>query len=184
MFNRPSFKSVLLSLTVLVAVCATSVVRAEQKIGVVNLQYALNNVTEGKSAKSALEAEGNQKKQQLTVLENELKKMQEDIQKQRPVLSESALKEKSDQFKIKYEELQKKAMSFEQELKRKEADNVERILGGLRTLVIQTAQRDGYAYVMENSQGAVVYFDKSVTDITNQIIAAYNQNPPPAAKKK
>lgn len=144
------------------------------KFAVVNLQHALNSTEEGKKAKSDLQKEGEQKKQQLTLMENDLKKLQEDIQKQKAILSESALKEKADTFKQKYTELQQKASDFEQELKKKETQNVDRILSGLRTVVTSIAGQKGYTYVLENSQGTLVYIDKSVPDITSEVIAAYN----------
>ena len=145
------------------------------KIAIVNLQYALNNTAAGKQAKTALESEGEQKKKQLELLESDLKKMQEEIQKQKLVLSESALQEKTNTLRQKYGELQQKAIDFEKELKRKESENIEKILVGLREVVSSIASKSGYLYVLENSQGTVVYTDpNAVTDITDEVIAAYN----------
>lgn len=152
------------------------------KIAVVDLQYALNNTQEGKTIKTSLQKESEEKKQQLALLENDLKKMQDDIQKQRMVLSEDALKEKMEVFKKRYGELQQKAMEFEKELGRKEADNAERILGGLQGIVAQIAKDKQYTLVLEKSRGAVVYGDSSIPDITNELVEAYNKNPPKAKK--
>lgn len=173
------FKNV--ALVVLLGVLLSSSARAEVAIAVVDLQQALNTTEEGKSIKNSLKSEGEQKQQQLSIMESDLKKMQEDIQKQRMTLSEAALKQKMEEFKQKYTQLQQKAVEFEKELQRKEAENADRILGGLQENVAQIAQSKGYTLVLEKSRGAVVYATAAIPDITSDVIAAYNKNP---AKKK
>lgn len=170
------FKTTLLSAVALTALTILPLksFAADLKIGVINLQYALNNTDDGKASKASLQQEGDRKKKELELLENDLKKMQEDIQKQRAVLSETALKEKSEAFKQKYGDLQKKANDYETELKRKEVENVERILKGLRDIVNDIAAKEGYTLVLENSAGGVAYASASVKDITNDVVAAYN----------
>ncbi len=154
-----------------------------QKIAVVRLQDALNQTEAGKTAKASLEKEGQDKQKQLSLLEDELKKMQEDLQKQKMVLSDDVMKEKAKVFQQKYTELQKKAASFEQEMKRKEAESINAILEGLQQVVSDIAKERGYLYVVENSHQTLAYISASVDDLTAEAIARYNKAPP-AAKKK
>lgn len=146
---------------------------AQEKIALVSLQRALNEVEEGKRAKTTLKADFDAKQGQLESLKTNLKKMKDDLDKQKMVLSEEALKTKSGEIQTKFMELQQKAMQYEQELKKKEAESADKILNSLRTLVVNLAKKGGYDLVFENSGEAVLYSAKGV-DITAELIKSYN----------
>ena len=78
------------------------------KIGYVDLNRALNEVNEGKRAKAKLEADGKAKKQKLEILQNDLKKLKDELEKKRLILSAQALKDKEMVFQQKFVELQKR----------------------------------------------------------------------------
>ena len=92
------------------------------KIGYVDMNRALNEVNEGKTAKAKLEAEGKAMKKKLEMMQGELKKMKGDLDKQRMILSKEALAEKEAKFQQKFIELQRKTMEFEQGFAKKEQD--------------------------------------------------------------
>lgn len=150
-----------------------SMAHAEQKIGIVRLQDALNMVEEGKQAKAAIEADMNSKKKQLDSMKTELKAMQDDMSKKASVLSDEAKKAKANEMQTKLLELQQKAVQYEQELKQKENDSVQKILSSLKVLVTDIAKRDGYSMVYENSAD-VILFSTGINDITPDVIKAYN----------
>ena len=150
-----------------------SLAAAEQKIGVVNLQKALNLVEEGKRTMAGLKAEADSKKNQLEALKAEIKKMKDEVDKQKMVLSQEALGAKANEIQTKFIELQQKAMQFDSELKAKEGQSVQKIIVTLKTLVAEIAKKDNFDIVYENSADTIIYTSQAV-DLTDALIKAYN----------
>ncbi|EKD42217.1 MAG: hypothetical protein ACD_73C00262G0006 [uncultured bacterium] len=147
--------------------------KAEEKIGLVSLQSALNQVEEGKRAMAGIQSEVTAKKNELDGLKANLKKMRDDVEKQKLVLSQDALQQKMGEIQTKFMELQQKAMQYDQELKKKESDSVQKILQKMKDVVVVVAKQGGYDIVYENSADTVIYSSKGV-DITPDVIKAYN----------
>lgn len=160
--------------TMIMATCLVSTVRAQEKIALVSLQSALNDVNEGKRTKETLKKDYEGKKKQIDAMKLELDKLSQDLDKQKMVLSEDALQTKRKDLQAKFIELQNKAATFERELKTKEAESAKKILTSLREVVLQISQSGGYSLVIENSSETVL-FSKSGEDITPKVIAEYNK---------
>jgi len=143
-------------------------------IATVDLAKALNEVNEGKKAKANLEKEFKAKKKDLDKMKDEIAEMQRDLESKSHLLSQEALKGKQQAYQAKFMEYQQKARGYTEELARKEGEMTTRIVAKLRTVVEKIAEKDGYTYVLEKSQGGVVYAPNSV-DITNQVIKKYNK---------
>lgn len=146
---------------------------ADIKIGTVNFQKALNEVEQGKKAKSALKAEFDAKQKKLQVQEDELKKMQAEFEKQKAVLSQDALIAKQKTFQEKYAELQKNFAGYRDELMGRESKMTGQILQNLKTVVADLGQKGGFSLVMESSADTVLYV-QSKEDLTDSVIKAYN----------
>jgi outer membrane protein len=143
-------------------------------IGVVDLGRALNEVNEGKKAKANLEKEFKSKKAELENMKNEITKLRSELEKKSHLLSQDAMKEKSQNYQNKFMAYQQKAKAFTEELARKEGESTGKIISKLRTVVVEIAKKDGYTFVLEKSQGGVVYGPTSA-DITTQVIKRYNK---------
>lgn len=144
------------------------------KIAVVDLSKALNEVNEGKKAKANLEKEFKEKKNELDKIKGELESLRADLEKKAAVLSPEALQADQENFRGKFSEYQQKAQEYTQELARKEGEMTSQIIGKLRTVVEKIAQKDGYTFVLEKSQGGVVYGPANA-DITDDLIKQYNK---------
>lgn len=149
-------------------------VRAEEKIALVSLQTALNDVNEGKRTKETLKKDFETKKKQIDVMKAELDKLGADLEKQGAVLSQDAVQTKRRDLQAKFIDLQNKAATFERELKTKEAESAKKILTALRDVVLEISKTGGYSLVIENSSETVL-FSKSGEDITPKVIAEYNK---------
>ncbi|MBF0105934.1 MAG: OmpH family outer membrane protein [Deltaproteobacteria bacterium] len=147
---------------------------AQEKIALVSLQRALNEVEEGKKIKETLKTEYETKKKKIDAMKLELETLSKDLDKQQMVLSGEALQTKRKVLQEKFIDLQNKAALFEKELKTKESENAQRILTTLRDIVIKISTGEGYTLVIENSTETVL-FSKNAQDITPQVIAAYNK---------
>lgn len=175
-------KKVLTVLVAMMIVCSVSykaaaakdegVQSGSLKLAVVDLNRALNEVPEGKKAKANLESEFQAKKAELTKLENSLKTMRDDLEKQRQVLSQEAMKAKAEDFQKQYMDYQTKAKMYTEELAKKEGESTGKIINKLRTVVESIAAKEGYTYVFEKSQGGVLV-GPGGSDITSEVIKQY-----------
>lgn len=168
------FVKTLALLIVVVGVGISSVGLAVEKVAIVDLQKALNEVDEGKKAKAAIQADMDAKKKQLDVMKEEIKKMREDLEKQKAVLAKAALETKANAIQTKFLEFQQKAMQYDQELKQKEVASIQKILDALKLKVVALAKEKQYTIVYENSADIVLY-SSTATDITGDLIQAYNK---------
>ncbi len=141
------------------------------KIGYVDMQRALNDVNEGKAAKAKLEADGNAKKKKLEIMQNELKAMKEDLDKQRLILSKEALAEKEAKFQQKFIELQKTSMDFEKEFAEKEMSFIKPIGEKLQSVIQKMGSDEGYTMIVP----VAVYAGPGI-DLTDKVIATYNKS--------
>lgn len=158
---------------------------AEQKIEVVDLQRALNDVEEGKAAKERLRAEFEQKQKSLDEKKGQFDKLRADFEKQASVLSEQARRERGEDLDRRAQELQSTFVQLQQELSGREREMTRGIFDKMSVLVREIAERDGAAVVLERS---TVAFATESLDITNELVRMYNAKhkaggAPSAAKK-
>lgn len=166
-----------ISIAVLAIVCVVfsqGKALAQEKIALVSLQMALNEVNEGKRIKTSLQKEYETKKKQIDTMKVELEGLSQDLDKQQMVLSGEALQAKRKELQDKFIDLQNKAAVFEKELKTKESQSAQKILVALRDIVIKLSGEKGYTLVIENSTETVL-FSKNAEDITPLVIAEYNK---------
>lgn len=150
--------------------------QAAEKFGYVDLQQALNTVSEGKQAKQELERTYATRQKELDGLQRTLEKMKDDLERDRLVLSAEALQQKEEVYRNKFLELTQKMNSYKMELAQKEAESTGAILNAVRQVVEKIGQDEGYAMILETSQD-VVLFSPSKADLTPQVIKAYNALP-------
>ncbi len=175
---KNNLKKILTS-TILAALMMTApAVRAANdepiKIGIANLQRALQESKKGKAAKATLEKESTVKRKDLESRETELKKMQEDMVKKAAVLSEKAQMEKQAQFQQLAGEFQQRVQMATMELQKREAELTRPIIEKLRMLVPEISRTRKLDIVFEASAGSVLY-SKSQTDITEELIALFDE---------
>jgi outer membrane protein len=162
-----SFFAVLMLLT-----AASPAAAAEgSKIGIVDLQKALNDCEEGKRARATLEGRFDKAMQLIEKKKAEVQQAQDDLEAQRPMLSASAVKEKEGDLQTKMVEFQQIAMENQQEMSLMEQE----LTGGILQKLFKTAQTIGAAggYNLIIEKQTVVYIN-GVTDITDQVISRYN----------
>jgi outer membrane protein len=163
---------------------APALARAEQKIGVVDLQRALNEVDEGKAAKALLKKDFDEKQKQLDAKKTEFDKLQADLEKQAVVMSDAAKKEKAVDLDRRARELQGLFVQLQKDLSDRERDATKGIFDRMASIVRDIAEADGFSVVLEKGAG-VVYAPSSI-DLTDELIRKYNSRHPAsggAAKK-
>ncbi|MFM6927670.1 MAG: OmpH family outer membrane protein [Bdellovibrio sp.] len=164
-------KKLVVALSVLMMAAAA---KAESKVGFVDMQKAIQSSSAGKKAKTELETEFNKKKKELEKKEADLKKMGEDIEKKKSVLSEEALGKKQAEFQeemLKYRDVVGKS---QMEIQKKERELTAPILDKMKKVIAKLAKDKGYSMVLENNQG--VLFATPESDLTEDVIKAYEKD--------
>ena len=148
--------------------------QASVKIGVVDMQTALQTVEAGRKAKAELEKSLNKKKAALEKEGKALEKATKDFQKQALVLSDKARMQKE-------RELQQRVMKFEQAklqtrqtLQQKEQDLTGPIIRDIRKVIASLANKGGYTVILEKNENSVLYSLKK-DDLTAKVIKQYNK---------
>lgn len=144
------------------------------RIGMVEMQKALQTVEAGKKAKADLEKQFNAKKKELQTEEAAIKKITEDFKKNSLVLSDDARAKKQNEIQERIMKFQQYTQQSQFEIQQKERDMTAPIIEGLRALIQETAKSKGYTMVLEKNEATVLYsLDKD--DLTAEVIAAYDK---------
>jgi len=142
-----------------------------QRIGVVDLQRALNTVEEGVSARTRLEADLEARAAEFQAAEEALRTEVAEFQAAAPMLEQDAamqtyqdLQERAMALQAQYEEHQMSIAEAEAEAT---ADIAERMI----VVVDEIAEEQGYTMVLD--RGSVVF--ASGDDLTDELIRRYNE---------
>ena len=158
----------LLALPLLLAVPA----RAQGvKIGYVDVQRAVQEVEEGKAARTRLKAELEKKRADLDQKRANLEKMKTDYDKQAPVLSEDAKKKKQEELQKAFIEAQNQASEMQEELSGKEQEAMSSISKRLLQVVAEVSDRENFTFVLDK---AALLYAPAASDVTNEVVRRYN----------
>jgi outer membrane protein len=156
---------------------------AETKIAVVDLERALNEVSDGQVAKGKLQDEFKKKQDMLDKKQAELKKLQDSLQSKASVLTEKAKQEKAMEFQSKYAEAQQIYAETQQDFVKRQQEVMGDILKKMNPIVRDIAQKEGYSAVLNRTDATVVYAQSNL-DVTDEVIKRYNTAYPSKSKKK
>jgi outer membrane protein len=155
--------------------------RAEQKLAFVDLQRALNEVDEGKTAKAALKREFDQKQKTLDEKKGEFDKLRGELEKQSVVMSDDARKERQGELERKQVELQGLFVQMQKELSERERETTRGIFDKMHAIVREIADQEGVGMVL--TAEALVFATPSL-DFTNELVRKYNARHKPGTGEK
>ena len=141
------------------------------KIGVVDVQQVLNQSQRGQAVKQKLEQERLGRQKDLDARQQELVKLQAEYEKQAPVLSEQAKREKKEAVERRFRDARRVAedanRDFEKRVREAEMETTREIFA-----VIQEYGKDqGFSVVLERSS---IVFGAAAVDVTADIIKRYD----------
>ena len=148
---------------------------ADVKFGYVDLQKAIQNTSQGKKAKAELEAEFNKRKKDIEAKQTDIKKMGEDLEKKKGVLSDEAMQKKQAEIQeemMKYQELVGKNQL---EIQKKERDLTSPILEKMKTILDKIAKSEGYSVIFEKNEQSVLWI-KAEYNITDKLIQEFEKS--------
>lgn len=160
----------LMSALALPAIPATA---ADLKIGIVDLQRALNESAAGKRAKDQFKGEFEKMQDGLKREKDQLDRLKDDLDKKSVVLGEEQRKAKMEDFERRRRDLRRKLEDSDAELRKKDQELTGSILKDLAVVIQEIGERDGYTVILENSSSSVLYGSKSI-DVTDAVIKAFD----------
>src|SRR5229473_2125624 len=142
------------------------------KIGYVDVQRAVQEVEEGKQARTRLKSELDQKRANLDQKRATLEKMKADYDKQAPVLSDDAKRKKQEDLQKAFAEAQTQAGEMQEELSGKEQEAMQTISKRLLQVVAEVSDRESFTFVLDK---AALLYAPAASDITNEVVRRYNE---------
>ncbi len=143
------------------------------KIGIVDLQKALNATTEGMAAKKSLKTRHSAKQDKLDSMQEELKAMEDKLKS--PVLSKEALSDLQEKYRAKKQEIIEFLTVSKQEEEKENQALSGRILKGLVEIARKIGQDEGYTVMLEKNSGGIIYAIDSL-DLTERVVKIYNED--------
>lgn len=165
------------------AVLSTSAFAQDVKIGYVDLQRALGEVDEGRSAKTRLQNLLASKQKEIDKEQEALRKESETLQKQASAMSEETLRQKQIEMQKKLMELSQKWEKGRAEMAQTEQKELQSIFQKMDPIIKQIAERDGLTLVFEKTDSGLVYAPPSL-EITNELVRLYNAQHKSGGAKK
>ena len=133
-----------------------SAARAQaMKFGYVDVQRAIQEVEEGRAARTRLKGEYDQRRAQIDKKSGDLERMQQEYEKQAPVLSDDAKRKKQEEFQKALVEARKSASDLQEDMNRQEQAAMGNILQRLQQVVAEIAERESLSFVMD--KGMLLY---------------------------
>src|SRR5467141_3443578 len=155
-----------------VAVAARGAFAQNMKIGYVDVQRAIQEVEEGKAARSRLQAELQQKRGDLEKKRADLEKMKAEYDKQAPVLSDDAKRQRQEQLQKAFVDAQNAAGQMQEELSGKEQEAMQSITKRLLQVVAEVSDKENFTFVLDK---AALLYAPAASDITNEVVRRYNE---------
>ena len=173
MRRRFTLTTLLLTGLAVLALPAFRATGADLKVGIVDLQRALNESSAGKKAKDQFKGEFDKMQGGLKSEKDALDRLKEDLDKKSTVLSDDQKKNKMEDFERRRRDLRRKLEDSDAELRKKDQELTGSILKDLAVVIQEIGEREGYTLILENSSSSVLYGSKSI-DITDSVIKAFD----------
>jgi outer membrane protein len=167
---------------------AAAAAPASQKVGIVAIQPAIASTNEGKKELDALQQRFAPKQAELKALNDEIENLKKQLQTQTDKLSDAERATRVKNLEAKQKTLQRNYDDFQAEAQQAEQDVVNRLGVKMLAVLEKYAAANGYSVILDvSSQATPVLWASQTTNITKELVDAYNAQSPaapaaPAAK--
>lgn len=144
------------------------------KIGYIDLRLTLNESDAGKKAKIELESLIKTKQSAIDEKGKAIDKMKAELEKQSSVLSSDAKKAKEDEIERFVRDYQRLVQDSQNDVKKREGEITGSILKEIRDITDKIGKEEGYALILENAEGIILYSRKEL-DLSDRVIKRYNE---------
>lgn len=163
----------LLATLLLSVILPGSVLAQAAKIGVVDLQRAINETEDGRKSKDRLKKLFESRQTGLDKKQEELKKLKEEIEKQQSVWSPDIRNQKIESYQKQLMDLQQVYVEYQRELAEKEGELTKTIIERMEKILRRIGQTESYTLIMERSEAGIIFVPTNL-DLTDVVIQRYN----------
>ncbi|MBI5057495.1 MAG: OmpH family outer membrane protein [Nitrospirae bacterium] len=167
-------KKIFLMIFALLFAVVCSAQAAETKVGYVDLNKALNESEEGKKAVKLLEEFFKSKQSVIEDKRKEIARLDEEMAKQSSILNPDAIKSKREERDRIARDFQRTVKDSEDELEKKRADFMERIVKDLSEVVNKIGEEEGYTVIFDKVQSGIMFIPAKL-DLTDKLIKRFNE---------
>ena len=146
------------------------------KLGFVDIQSVISQSKEGQAARNKVAVEAAEKQKEISAKEAEIKQMDAELQKQSPVLSDAAKKDREEEIRRKLRDLKRQTEDFNRELGKREGEILNDLLRDVAAVIRDYGKQKGFTLIVEKGQGGVIY-GSDLADLTKEILERYNNRP-------
>jgi len=143
------------------------------KIGYVNTERILREAAPAVRAQRKIEGEFQKRDQELARFADQLKKMQDDIEKNAVTMSESQRRNREREFGEANREFQRKQREFREDLNQRRNEELAQVVEQANRVISQIAEQEKFDLILQDA----VYRSPRI-DITEKVIKALEGKPP------
>jgi outer membrane protein len=156
----------------MLAMAAATTARADVKLAYVDIQRALNDCRNGKSAKAEFRGRLERVQSQLEGEQSEVQRLKDELEKKGPLMQPDQRESLEQEYTRKLRDFQDDYKNTRDSLQEKDNEITGAIVRDLATIVRQIGQRSGYTAVLE--KGNLLWAIPSI-DITDEVIRNYDE---------
>lgn len=159
----------------LVAVSPVSAAQSESKFGFVNTERILRDAAPAVRAQKKIEAEFAKRDQELTRTADQIKRLQDEMEKNGLTMSEAQRRTKQREVSELDVQFQRKRREFQEDLNQRRNEELAQVVEQANRVIRQVAEAEKYDIIFQDA----VYASPRI-DITDKVIKALEGGKPPA----
>jgi outer membrane protein len=145
------------------------------KLGFVNTERILRDAAPAQRAQKKIEAEFQKRDQELARIADQLKRMQEDMEKNSVTMSDAQRRAKERDFGDLNRDFQRKQREFREDLNQRRNEELAQVVEQANRVIRQIAEQEKFDIIFQDA-----VFASPRIDITDKVIKALESNKPPA----
>jgi outer membrane protein len=145
------------------------------KFGFVNTERILRDAAPAQRAQKKIEAEFQKRDQELARIAEQLKRMQDDLDKNAVTMSETQRRNKEREFGDLNREFQRKQREFREDLNQRRNEELAQVVEQANRVIRQIAEQEKFDIIFQDA-----VFASPRIDITDKVIKALESGKPPA----
>jgi outer membrane protein len=145
---------------------------AESKIGFVNTERILREAAPAVRAQKKIEAEFSKRDQEMARTAEQLKKLQDELERQGVTMAESQRRTKEREFAELNREFQRRQREFREDLNQRRNEELAQVVEQANRVIRQIAEQEKYDIIFQDA----VYANPRI-DITERVIKALEGKP-------
>lgn len=138
---------------------------AEIKIGFVNAVKVIEQAPQREAALKKLEAEFTPRDKKLVEMQQEIRKAEEDLEKNRLVMNDTERRDKESQLGALKRDLRRETQEFREDLNARRNEELAALQKMVQQVIVEIAKQENYDLILEGA----VYASSSV-DITDRVL--------------